>query len=138
MLADGSALPKFAEWITAQGGDACVVDESDLMPRAPIVRTVTASEDGYLNRLDAREVGLAAVELGAGRRKKGDAIDLAVGIVVHHKVGDKVEKGTPLLSIHAQSDAAAEGAAERLLEAVTIESVGQLAPPPVLDLIRGS
>ena len=138
MLADGSALPKFAEWITAQGGDACVVDESDLMPRAPIVRTVTASEDGYLNRLDAREVGLAAVELGAGRRKKGDAIDLAVGIVVHHKVGEKVEKGTPLLDIHAQSDAAAKGAAERLLEAVTIESVGQLAPPPVLDLIRGS
>ncbi|MGC9360730.1 MAG: thymidine phosphorylase [Anaerolineae bacterium] len=137
MLADGSALAKFTEWVAAQGGDARVVDDPDLMPRAPIVRTVAAPEEGHLSRLDAREIGLTAVELGAGRRKKGDAIDLAVGIVVHKKVGDQVGKGAPLLDIHAQSDAAAEEAAKRLLGAVTITSVGQLASPLVLDLIRG-
>jgi pyrimidine-nucleoside phosphorylase len=138
MIADGSALAKFAEWVAAQGGDARVVDDPDLMPRAPIVRTLMAPDGGYLNRLDAREVGLAAVELGAGRRRKGDAIDLAVGIVVHKKVGDEIDKGAPLLDIHAQSEEAAEEAAQRLLGAVTIEPIGQLGPVPVIDLIRGN
>jgi len=137
MLADGAALAKFAEWVAAQGGDPRVVDQPDLLPRAPVVCTVTAPESGYLSRLDAREIGLAAVELGAGRRKKGDAIDLAVGIVVHKKVGDKIARGAPLLDVHAQSEAAAEDASQRLLAAVQIEPTRQIVPPPVLGVLRG-
>ncbi len=84
------------EWVRAQGGDARIVDEPALLPRAPYVATVSAPHGGYIAALDAREVGMAAVALGAGRDKKTDPIDHAVGIVLGPKVGDHVAAGEPL------------------------------------------
>lgn len=100
-LADGRALAKFKQWIAAQGGAANVAEHFDLLPVADLIKTVPAPRSGYLAEIDARAIGLAAVELGAGRAKKGDVIDLAVGFVLHHKVGDKVARGEPLFSVHA-------------------------------------
>ena len=76
-VADGSAVEVYERWIRAQGGDP---DESRL-PRAPVVREVYARGDGYVRRIGAVQVGIAALELGAGRRAKGDEIDHAVGVV---------------------------------------------------------
>ena len=116
-LANGEAFEVFRRMVAAQGGDVAQVDDPDKLPAASVIREVAAPRTGYLEAVHAREIGLAAVELGAGRKRKGDSIDHAVGIVVGHKVGDYVEKGGLLFTIYAQTDDAATRAAERVLAA---------------------
>ncbi len=116
-LADGRALAKFRALVVAQGGDGSQVDDPDKLPRASLIETVAAPKSGYLKEINAREVGLAAVDLGAGRAKKSDPIDLAVGIIVHRKVGDRVERGKPLFTIHANDSGKLAEARERVLAA---------------------
>ena len=100
-IADGSAFEKFRVLVEAQGGDVSYVDDASKFPRADYVEVVQSPQDGYLSQIQARIVGEAAVALGAGRARKSDPIDHAVGFVVHRKVGDRVEKGEPLFTIHA-------------------------------------
>ena len=108
-IANGSAFEKFRVLVQAQGGDVSYVDDPSRFPRAKYIEEVTSLRDGYLAQIQARSVGEAAVTLGAGRAKKSDSIDHAVGLIIHHKVGDKVEKGESLFTIHAN-------AAEKLAE----------------------
>jgi pyrimidine-nucleoside phosphorylase len=100
-IADGSAVEKFRVLVEAQGGDVSYVEDPSKFPRAEFVEVVPSPKNGYLAQIQARSVGEAAVALGAGRARKSDPIDHAVGFVIHHKVGDKVEKGEPLFTIHA-------------------------------------
>ncbi len=100
-LSDGSAFNKFQVLVQAQGGDVSYVDKPDKLPKATYIEAVKSPQSGYLAQVHARIVGEAVVALGAGRAKKGDPIDHAVGFVIHHKVGDKIEFGQPLFSIHA-------------------------------------
>jgi len=127
-VADGSAWRKFRALVAAQGGDVRFVDEPDRLPRAPLVEPIPAPTDGYLQKVDAAQVGMAVVDLGGGREKKGDPIDHSVGVIVHYKVGDRVQKGTPLCTIHASDRVRLERAKVRLLEAHTI------GPEPVPPL----
>ena len=127
-IADGSAWRKFRALVAAQGGDVRFVDEPDRLPRAPIVEPIPAPTDGYLQKVDAAQVGMAVVDLGGGREKKGDPIDHSVGVIVHYKVGDRVQKGTPLCTIHASDRVRLERARVRLLQAHTI------GPEPVPPL----
>jgi pyrimidine-nucleoside phosphorylase len=124
---DGSALELYERWIRAQGGDP---DESALGV-APVVREVTAGRDGYVARLAALPVGIAALRLGAGRRTKEDEIDHAVGVIVHRKRGEQVTKGEPLAQIHARDAAAAEQAAADVLAAYEFAD----APPPARPIV---
>ena len=107
-IADGSALAAYERWIRAQGGDP----ELASLPAAPVVREVTAPRGGVVVRLGALRVGLAALELGAGRRTKDDVIDHAVGIVCHAKRGQAVAKGHLLADVHARDEASAAAAVE--------------------------
>ncbi|MBN2258198.1 MAG: thymidine phosphorylase, partial [Anaerolineaceae bacterium] len=100
-LADGSAWESFRKLVIAQNGDVAYVDEPGRLPQAAIVETINAPVGGYIQELHARKVGEAAITLGAGRARKGDAIDPAVGILVHARVGDQLVVGQPLFSIHA-------------------------------------
>ena len=93
------------------------MENPDRLPRARLVETVPAPRTGYLAAADAREIGLASVDLGAGRARKGDPIDHAVGFVIHHKVGDRVKEGEPLFTIHANDEAKLAAARERVLAA---------------------
>ena len=117
-LDDGSAWAKFRALVQAQGGDVAYVDEPERLPTARFVEPVPAPRRGYLRQIHARVVGETAVLLGAGREKKGDPIDHAVGIVVHKKVGDKVEQGEPVFTIHANDARRLAEARERLLGAL--------------------
>jgi pyrimidine-nucleoside phosphorylase len=103
-IADGSAFEKFRVLVQAQGGDVSFVDHPDKLPQAKFVEVVKSPRSGYLAEIDARGVGEASVSLGAGRAKKSDAVDHAVGFVIHHKVGDGVESGDPLFTIHANDE----------------------------------
>jgi pyrimidine-nucleoside phosphorylase len=110
-IGDGTAEATWNRWIAAQGGTS---DEAAL-PRAPIVREVTAPRAGHVHDLSAIRIGNAAVHLGAGRRTKEDAVDHAVGIVCHAKRGAEVARGDLLAEVHARTDEqAAEGARDVL------------------------
>ena len=116
-LQDGRAFERFRALVIAQGGDVSYVDGPDRLPTAQYIEEFSAPRSGYLKRVDARQVGEASVALGAGRAAKGDPIDHAVGIVVHHKVGDRVEKGAPLFAVHANDRAKQEAARLQVLAA---------------------
>ena len=118
---DGSALDTFERWIRAQGGDP----SPDALELAPVRRVVSATSDGIVMRLGARDIGNAALELGAGRRTKADAIDHAVGVLCFAKRGDTVLAGDDLAEVHARDDEAAERAAAAVLGAY---AVGDAAP----------
>jgi len=117
-LADGSGLEYFRTLVREQGGDVSYVDQPEKLPRASLIETVNAPRSGWLKAVKAKEVGETSVELGAGRAKKGDAIDFAVGMMVHHKVGDRVEAGEPLFTVHANDADRMAHAIERLQTAV--------------------
>ena len=91
-----------------------MVDDPSRLPQSSIVRTVPSPETGYLEQIHAREIGFSAMELGAGRAKKGDPIDYAVGIVLKCKVGDWVEKGEPLFDIHTNDKDRCDSVAKRV------------------------
>jgi pyrimidine-nucleoside phosphorylase len=116
-IADGSAFEKFRVLVEAQGGDVSYVDEPSKFPRAEYVEVVKSPQSGYLSQIQARTVGEAAVALGAGRARKSDPIDHAVGFVIHRKVGDRVEKGEPVFTIHANDKEKLEEAQTAVLSA---------------------
>jgi pyrimidine-nucleoside phosphorylase len=129
-LEEGRALDKFQAMVEAQGGDGSVIEDPDRLPKAELVETILAPRGGYLAKVDALQVGLAALHLGAGREKKGDPVDHAVGVVVHHKVGDQVDEGEPLFTMHA-NDWARLVAARRQLEAAVEFSEELVEPLPL-------
>jgi pyrimidine-nucleoside phosphorylase len=133
-LASGQALATFRAFVAAQGGDPRYVDDPDLLPKARLVRTVLAPRSGYIAALNAMEVGMAAVLLGAGRSKKGDPIDHAVGIVLEAKVGARVEAGDPLFTVHANDERALNEATQRVLDAYTW-SDQPVEPPPLIKQV---
>ncbi len=119
-LADGSAFAKFRELVAAQGGDTKYIDEPERLPAAMLVKTVTAPKSGFVEGIHAAEIGYTAVGLGGGRAMKGDKIDHSVGLIVHHKVGDKIAQGDELFTIHANDEKKLAQAEARALEAHTI------------------
>lgn len=104
VIDNGKALEKFKVFIENQGGDPSVVDNTDKLPQASKTFEVTAGQSGYVEAIGAEGIGVAASMLGAGRAVKEDVIDLAVGIVIHKKVGDEVNQGDVLATIYANSD----------------------------------
>jgi pyrimidine-nucleoside phosphorylase len=116
-LTSGGGWERFKTLVKAQGGDVAYVEDPDRLPSAPLMQTVTAPRSGYLSGIHAREVGETAVFLGAGREKKGDPIDHGVGVVIHRKVGERVEAGEPLFTVHASQPDRLAQAAKRLLAA---------------------
>jgi pyrimidine-nucleoside phosphorylase len=128
-VVDGTAFCAYERWVHAQGGDP---DEAAL-PKAAFVREMLAPRGGYVERLAALPVGVAALHLGAGRRAKDDAIDHAVGVVCLKKRGDAVDEGEPLTEIHARDEQSAAAAAATVLAAYEL---GDELPRPrgiVLD-----
>jgi pyrimidine-nucleoside phosphorylase len=114
--ADGSALRSYDRWIRAQGGDPDLA----ALPVAPVVKEVSATRDGVVTRLRARDVGVAALELGGGRRTKDDVIDHAVGVVLHVKRGQKVARGQLLADVHARDEDSAGRGVVAVLDAYEI------------------
>ncbi len=127
-LNDGGAWEKFRVLIEAQGGDLAYVEDPAKLPRAGRVEVVEAPRGGFISQVNARSVGEAAVALGAGRAKKGDPIDHAVGFVIRKKVGERVRKGEPLFEIHANNVEKLAETRNTVLSAHTIsdESVSPL------------
>ncbi|MCY8471661.1 pyrimidine-nucleoside phosphorylase [Bacillus halotolerans] len=104
VMKNGKALEKFKDFLKNQGGDSSIVDDPSKLPQAAYHIDVPAKEAGVVSEIVADEIGVAAMLLGAGRATKEDEIDLAVGIMLRKKVGDKVEKGEPLVTLYANRE----------------------------------
>ncbi|MFE6135264.1 pyrimidine-nucleoside phosphorylase [Bacillus sp. NPDC057893] len=104
VMNNGKALESFKTFLSAQGGDASVVDDPSKLPQAQFKIEVEAKEDGYVSEIVADEIGTAAMLLGAGRATKESEIDLAVGLMLRKKVGDSVKKGDSLVTIYANRE----------------------------------
>ena len=135
-LLSGHALDRFKDLVKAQDGDPSPIDDLSLLPQARVVRPMSSPRAGYISRLDARTVGLTAMDLGAGRKKKGEPVDHAVGVVLHKKIGDSVAQGEELSTIHAESEDAAQRAEARLLEAFDWQDHAVEPPPLVYQVVR--
>lgn len=103
-ISSGKALAKFKDFLTNQGGDASIVDDLSKLPQAKYKIELPAKQSGFVSRMIADEIGIASMILGAGRATKEDVIDLAVGLVLHKKVGDKVTEGESLLTIYSNRE----------------------------------
>jgi pyrimidine-nucleoside phosphorylase len=129
-ISSGGGFEFLKKLVQAQEGDVRVIDHPEMLPEAPIKTVIEAQESGTIAEVHARTVGETAVVLGAGRMKKGDSIDPAVGISVMVKVGEAVEIGQPLFVVHARSDDAVEEAKQQLKHAVKIVKE-EVAPLPL-------
>ncbi len=132
-LSSGAALAVLRKLVELQGGDAGMIDDPEKLPRAPVVQMVPSPAAGYVRRIDALEVGRACLALGAGRMRKGEPIDHAVGVVLARQVGDRVERDEPLFTVHARDRADASAAVEQIGNAFEwSEDSVRPAPPEVL------
>lgn len=134
VLRQGTAFSKFIEWIRTQGGDEQVAFDYARLPRAAQLADVRAAREGFITGIDPLELGLTCVLLGGGREFKGQAIDYAVGLVVHKKVGDAVRAGDGLVTIHANDPAKLEQAVARARAAFSLGDA-PVAPPPLIHRI---
>jgi len=121
-LADGSAFRKFRAVVQAQGGDPKSLDKFELLPNATGMREITSPRAGYVSAIDAEDIGSASGMMGAGRDKKEDKIDPAVGVILEAKVGDKVEAGSVLCRLYYTKEDRVDEAADMVEDAFRISS----------------
>ena len=134
-ITSGKAIEKFKEFVEAQGGDSSVIDDTSNFHNAKYIIPVKATKDGVVSKIHAQNIGLVAMELGAGRATKDSIIDLAVGIVLEKKRGDKVKKGDVIAYIHADDEEKGNKAIEGILENYEIsDSVEEM--PLIYDIIK--
>lgn len=133
-LHNGEALQKFKEFVAAQGGDVSQIENPDLLPSASSVLPVTASQAGYVEKIDALSIGIAAMKLGAGRATKEDIIDMGVGVVLNKKVGEVVNVGDVLAYIHTNQSDLTE-AIDYINKAYEITSSPVCSPTLIYDII---
>lgn len=133
-LDDGRALEVFRKVAAAQGGDVGVIDDPDLLPKAPSVEPLLATQDGYITAIDAQQVGLAALMLGAGRQQASDTVDPRVGLVLDARVGDRVSKGQPLLWLH-HDQVGLDDARRRLTAAYRFGDAPPAHTPLIIDRV---
>lgn len=132
VIENGKALVAFKTFLSAQGGDASVVDHPERLPDAKYKIPVLAEAAGFVEGITADEIGTAAMLLGAGRATKDSVIDLSVGIVLHKKIGDEVKKDEPIATIHSNIEVV-EMSSRRILQAYKVS--GERSS--TLPLIRG-
>jgi pyrimidine-nucleoside phosphorylase len=132
-LRGGVGLAKLREIVAAQGGDPSAIDDPRRLPSSPIKIDVTSTESGYLVDVQPMSIALIANRLGAGRARKGDPIDHAVGIELHRTVGDVVRTGDVLATVHARTEAQAADSVDAVRSALTLGSEPAARRPVVLD-----
>ncbi|MGL5615614.1 MAG: pyrimidine-nucleoside phosphorylase [Sarcina sp.] len=134
-ITSGAALNKLKEFVKAQGGDISVIDDTSKFPKAKYILEVKANKTGYVSKIHSENIGLIAMELGAGRATKESIIDLAVGIVLNKKRGDVINEGDVLAYVHANDLALGKKAVAKIIENYEI-SDREVEIPLIYDIIR--
>ena len=137
-IADGSGLQKLVEVVVAQGGDPTELEDTSRLPQAPVRRMLAAPCTGYISGIQAERVGMASVQLGAGRLRKGDPIDHAVGLILQAKVGDYLRAGSPLVEVYARTVDQAEAVFVELQSAYSWSDEAPIVAPLILGSVYRS
>ncbi|MGZ3624048.1 MAG: thymidine phosphorylase [Ktedonobacteraceae bacterium] len=132
----GAAVAKLAEVIAAQGGDPQQIEQPELLPKAPVRTMLFSPRSGYIAGIEAEQVGLASMRLGAGRFKKGKRIDHRTGFILQAKMGQYRQAGEPLVEIHARSESEARDIQEALLACFTWSDTPVIVSPLIYDTVR--
>ena len=135
LIDSGKALERFRRMVALQGGDVAAIDDPARLPKAKHTQVVASPKAGYVNAMKCEAVGTACVVLGGGREKKEDSVDPAVGIVLHCKVGDRVEAGTPLCTVHFNSETKAAVAIRLLVDSYQIENAPPTQKKPLIHRV---
>ncbi|HVB73966.1 MAG TPA: thymidine phosphorylase [Ktedonobacteraceae bacterium] len=135
-IRSGAAVAKLAEVIAAQDGDARQIEHPERLPAAPVRVMLSAPRTGYIRAIEAEQVGLTSMSLGAGRSKKGEQIDHRTGFILQAKIGDYRRAGDPLVEIHARSEAEADSVRDALLACYSWSDAPVAAGPLLVDTIR--
>ena len=135
-IENGKGYEKFIQLVENQGGDSSYIKDTNLFPKANYIEKVYSQKDGYIQSMNAKKIGKIVCDLGAGRIRKEDSIDNAVGIVLNKKVSDKVEKEDLLVTIYANSKEKLDGAKKNLLEVIKIENEEIEEPRMILEIMK--
>jgi thymidine phosphorylase len=139
LIASGKAFDKFRQMVSLQGGDVAALDDPTKLPRAKYLHNVLSPRSGFITAMNCEAIGTACVVLGGGREKKEDAVDPAVGIVLHRKIADQISVGEPLCTIHSNSEARTARAESLLLESFHIADAPAVEMNALVRrVIRGS
>lgn len=132
----GRAFEKMKEWISVQGGDVSVIENTDNFRKAKYSHDITAAESGYITAMDTEKIGIAAMLLGAGRKTKEDEIDYDAGLIISAKVGDKVQIGDVICTLFANDVALFENAEKQYLTALTFGKEAPKKKPHIYETIK--
>ncbi|MGE5473119.1 MAG: pyrimidine-nucleoside phosphorylase [Ignavibacteriales bacterium] len=136
LLANGKAFEKFREMVVNQGGNVDLIDNPEKFKQAEFKIPVKAENDGYITAIKTDLIGIASMQLGAGRESKEDKIEYDVGVIVERKIGDKVSKGDVLAWMHANDNQKAQTSEKIIIEAYTIEKNETVQIPLIIDIIE--
>lgn len=132
----GKAFNKMKEWISAQGGDVSFIENTDKFPKAQFSFDIFAESGGYISSMDTEKIGLASVNLGAGRECKEDAIDFSAGIMIFKKTGDKIEKGDIIATLFTNNKSSLEYADKMYRSSLTVSSEKSKTKPLIYKVIK--
>ncbi|MDR3593029.1 MAG: pyrimidine-nucleoside phosphorylase [Negativicutes bacterium] len=135
LLAGKQALTKFADLITAQGGDPAFINNRTLLPQAAVRRDADSDKDGYVQEIDAARVGYAAMLLGAGREYKDQQIDLAAGLLMRCRIGDRIASGQSLATLQTNNPGRLDEAAAVIRGAIILGPSPAAFPPLILGTV---
>ncbi len=132
----GKAFMKFKEWISEQGGNVELIENTELFKNSKFSCEVLSENEGYISSMDAEEIGVSSVILGAGREKKDDLIDMSAGIILNKKTGDFVKKGDLLATLYTNNESSIKNAKEKFLHSLTLKEEKPEETPLVFMVIR--
>lgn len=135
LIENKQGLAKFCEFIAAQGGDSSILDDDSKLPQAKFIQEVRSSSQGYVSAINAAQIGYAAMRLGAGREYKGQAIDLAAGVLMHCRVGQPIQSNQPLATIYTNDESRLSEAASVIIQAIQLETQPTVPLPLLLGLV---
>ena len=135
-ISDGSAYKKFKEWIAEQGGNTEWIENTDLFPKAKFEENIIAEKDCYVSAMNAEEIGVSSVILGAGREKKNDVIDMSAGIILNKKTGDKIKKGDIIATLYTNNETSLKSAKEKFISAIEFSDEKPKEIPLIYEIVR--
>ncbi len=135
-ITSGNAYKKFKEWISAQGGNSNWIENTDLFPKSKHKEDIKAENDCFISSMNAEQIGVSSVILGAGREKKDDAIDMTAGIILNKKTGDKVEKDDIIATLYTNNENSLKPAKEKFLSAIKFSQEKPKEIPLIYEIVR--
>lgn len=135
-ISSGKAYEKFKEWIVAQGGNGDWIENPDNFPKACYKEDIIAENDCYISSMNAEEIGISSVVLGAGREKKDDTIDMTAGIILNKKTGEKIKKGDVIATLYTNSETTIKSAKEKFLSAIEFSGIKTDEIPLIYEIVR--